>query len=373
MDAHHLTVFLKSPCPGLFDLSWQFLGIVPKAYVEKVGDEEFAKRPIGAGPFKWVDYQQDIFIKAEAVADHYRQVPKVKTIEFKFGVDDATLMAMYKAGEIDIVQIPIALLKDVKGDPKYRVVWSKYNSAPALGFGDLAFPDEPSPFHDIRVRRAVSYAINRKVICEKVLNGAAEPWGDVFAPYNPGYDSTVKPFPYDPEKAKALLKEAGYPNGFETTVTCGHPAGDKIELQAIASDLARIGIKSKFVELEGGTYMQHVFKKKIHGIFRTGAPWWVGQVHPAVALESAIYSKNVWSYYTTPELDETWKKLYTLTDDKEITATAKELSRIWREKEHKYMLWANNQPFGLSQRVKTYQPTPGVMQIIGLEYLELKD
>jgi peptide/nickel transport system substrate-binding protein len=373
IDNHHLTIYFKVPFPGLFEYSAQFFGIVPKAYVEKVGDAEFAKHPIGAGPFKWVDYQQDVFIKAEAVADHYRKPPTVKTLEFKFAVDDATLMAMFKAGEADLVQLPLAIYKDVMNDPKLKVVWAKYFAGFPIVFADLAFPNEPSPFHDVRVRRAASYAINRKAICEKVLHGAAEPWGDVFAPYHPGVNLNLKPHPYDPEKAKALLKEAGYPNGFDTTFTSGHPAGDKLDVQAIAADLARVGIKGKIVELEAGTYVRNLREKKLRGIFRGPAPWWTGHSHPGVATESAMSSENFWTYVTTPEIDTAWKKLYTLTDEKAIAAQAKELSRIWHESEIKYMLWTLHQPFGISPRVKSYKPVTGWMQTGLLENLELKD
>jgi peptide/nickel transport system substrate-binding protein len=372
-DDQHLTVYVKAPFPAIFEYSMEHLGIVPKAYVEKVGDAEFAKHPIGAGPFKWVDYQQDVFVKVEAVADHYRQVPKVKTVEFKFAVDDATIMAMLRAGEADIAQLPLTTFAQVKDDPKLRIAWAKFTAGPALAFADLAFPNEPSPFHDVRVRRAVSYAINRKAICENVLHGAAEPWGDIYAPYNLGVNLDLKPFPYDPEKAKALLKEAGYPNGFETTITSGHPSGDKIHLQAIAADLAKIGIKTKFNELEGGTYIRHTAEKKIHGIFRLGAPWWAGRSHPAIAVESAISSKTIFSYYTSPEIEAAWKKLSEMTDQKAIPAQAREVSRIWHEEENKYTLWALHQPFGMSSRVKSFKPIPGVMQISGLEFLEIQD
>jgi peptide/nickel transport system substrate-binding protein len=312
-------------------------------------------------------------VRAEAVEDHYRKVPGVKTIEFKFAVDEATLMAMFRAGEADVVQLPPATYAEVKNDPRLRVEWAKFISGFVLAFADLAFPNEPSPFHDVRVRRAASYAINRKAICERLLHGAAEPWGDIFAPYEPGNDPNVKPYPYDPEKAKALLKEAGYPNGFETTFTSGHPAGDKIDMQAIAADLARVGIRGKFVELEAGTFVRNLREKKLRGIFRGSTPWWGGMSHPGVALESMISSKSFWSYYTKPELETAWANLFAQSAEKAITARAKELFRIWQDSEIKYMLWAFHQPFGISQRVKSYRPIPGVMQIAGLEYLELKD
>jgi len=177
-----------------------------------VGDAEFAKHPIGAGPFKWTDYQQDVYVNVEAVEDHYRRVPQVKTLNCKFLTEGSTIIAMFKSGEADVVQIPFWNYPEVRNDPKLRTIWSKFTFGPSLIFYDLAFPSEPSPFHDVRVRRAASYAINRKAICEKVLHGAAEPWGDIFAPYQPGCDPNLKPTPYDPEKAKALLREAGYAN-----------------------------------------------------------------------------------------------------------------------------------------------------------------
>jgi peptide/nickel transport system substrate-binding protein len=373
MDDHHLTVYFKLPLPAFLEWGTQHLGIVPKAYVEKVGDAEFAKHPIGAGPFRWIDYQQDVFINVEAVEDHYRKVPQVKTLHSRCVTEEATIMAMFKSGEADIVQLSSATYPEVKNDPKLKVVWSKFVCGPSVLFFDLAFPNEPSPFHDVRVRRAVSYAINRKVICEKLLHGAAEPWGDLLAPYQPGCDPNLKPHPYDPEKAKALLKEAGYPNGFDTTMPCGLFLGDKMEAQAIAADLARVGIRANIAEMETGTYVRALREKKLRGVGPYHNPWWGGQSHPGVALESAVSSQSFWTYVVTPEAEAAWKKLYGLTDEKEIGAQARELSRIWRESEIRYMLWAHHEPVGLSARVKSYKPIPGWKAIGGLEFLELND
>jgi peptide/nickel transport system substrate-binding protein len=368
-DDYHLTVHFKSPYPAIFEWSALHIGIIPKAYVEGVGDAEFARRPIGAGPFRWVDGQQDIFVRAEAVEGHYRKTPSVKTIQFKFMTEPTTTMAMFKAGEADIVQIPNESLPEVQNDPKYRITWSKKVFAPSLLFCDLAFPNEPSPFQDVRVRRAASYAINRKAICEKLLHGAAEPWGDILAPYQPGFDPNIKPTPYDPEKAKALLKEAGYPNGFDTTFTYGF-LGDKIEVQAMAADLARIGIRAKLVELEFGTFINHFREKKFHGLTRSPQPSWQGISHPGVCLESQS-SESYWSYYSTPKIDAAFSKLAKITDEKAIGAQAREFSRVWHEAETRYMLWAFNVPLGLSPKIKTYKLVPGMRFMIGFEFLDL--
>jgi peptide/nickel transport system substrate-binding protein len=164
-DDHHLTIYFKAPFPGFFEWPGALFAIVPKAYVEKVGDAEYAKHPIGAGPFRWVDYQQDVFANVEAVEDHYRKVPSVRKIHFKFRVDNATIVAMLKAGEADVIKIPVPNYPELKNDPNLGIVWSKFNYGYTLVYTDLAFPNEPSPFHDIRVRDATSYAINRRAIC----------------------------------------------------------------------------------------------------------------------------------------------------------------------------------------------------------------
>jgi ABC-type transport system substrate-binding protein len=280
---------------------------------------------------------------------------------------------MYKAGEVDIAQLPALSYHAVKNDPKANVIWSQFTFCRTLVFYDLAFPNEPSPFHDVRVRRAVSYAINRKAICEKVLHGCAEPYGDLIAPYQPGANPDGwKPFPYDPEKAKALMKEAGYPNGFDFVLHSGY-LNDQLEVQAIAADLARVGIRGKIDEVEMGIFFRNFREKKFRGLGVSPAPYWGGDTHPAVGVYSSIASESYWSYVTTPEADAALKKLSTLTDEKEIAAQAKELSRLWHESELRYTLWAYHQPFGLSSRVKSWKPVPGWAFIAHLESLELKD
>jgi peptide/nickel transport system substrate-binding protein len=374
IDDRHLVFHFKVPFPGFLEAAAYFVAIVPQAYIEKVGDAEFAKHPIGAGPFKWVDYQQDVFANLEAVPDHYRQVPSVKKLHYKFRVDPATLMAMFKAGEADLIRVPVSNLPELKNDPKLKVAWSKFCYGWSLLFCDEAFPNEPSPFHDIRVRRAASYAINRKAICEKLLYGSSEPWGDIYSPTHLGHDPKIKPDPYDPEKAKALLKEAGYANGFDTTFSFGGGLlGERLETQAMAADLARVGIRAKLVELEGGTYIANVKEKKFRGLIRGPIPIYMGQSQPGITLEGIFSSENIWSYVVPPEIEAAWKKLSGMVDEKVIAAQAKDISRLCREATIRPLLWVSHQPWGLSQKIKSYKPIPGWMFIGGLEYLELKE
>jgi peptide/nickel transport system substrate-binding protein len=372
VDDRHLAFYFKEVSPAFFAYSVRWPGIVPKAYVEKVGNEEFAKHPIGAGPFRWMNYQQDVFVKAEAVADHYRKVPSVKTVNFKFAMEPAALMANFKSGKADIVQIPIPSYSQVRDDRKTKVVWSKFCYSRNLVFCDLAFPSDPSPFHDIRVRQALSFAINRREICDKVLHGCAEPYWEILAPYQPGFDPYVKPDPYNPRRAKALLNEAGYPNGFETVFHSGY-FGDQVEVRAIAADLAKVGIRAKIDEVEMGAFASDFREKTFRGLVLYPAPFWNGEMHPAQSLQSMISEESPVAYVTTPEADTRWNKLAKLIDEKAIAAEAKELSRIWRKAQIRSCLWTYHQPLGLSPRIRYYRPIPAWMGIGGLEFLELKE
>jgi len=198
VDKHTVIVHNKSAFPALFDRCAEYIGIVPKHYVEKVGDAGFAKNPIGAGPFRFVDYKQDVFYKVEAFTDHYRKVPNVKTVVYTNVQEDMTRISQLKTGEVDIVKLPYATFWQVAKDPNIRIQFSKFAYLATLAFYDLPFPKEPSPFHDIRVRKATSLAINRELICKKVMHGLDTPWGDMLAPYHAGYDPGIKPPPYDP-------------------------------------------------------------------------------------------------------------------------------------------------------------------------------
>jgi peptide/nickel transport system substrate-binding protein len=368
-DKQNLTVYFKIPYSVFIEgFSSPLNGIVPKAYVEKVGNDEFAKRPIGAGSFRWVDYKQDVYVEVEAVENHHFQTPLVKQIRFMCVPEEVTRMAMLKAGEADLIALPVRTFMEVKNDPALRIIWSKFSSMDSLAFYDLYAPGTKSPFADVRVRRAASLAVNRKAICEKVLHGASEPWGDILAPYEPGADPAIAWPPYDPEKAKALLKEAGFAQGFDTTITCGPVK--MIQLQAVAADLTKVGIRAKVVMPEMGMYHRQIMEKSLQGLGIHLNPWWASMYHPFAALWSTISTATPWAGPTSPEANAQLMKLLTVTDEKELAAESRKLSKIYREAEIRYPLWANHTPFGLGKKVKKWEPVPGAAYVVALEFLE---
>jgi peptide/nickel transport system substrate-binding protein len=361
-------IHMKAADYGFIGRMWWGAGVMPKKYRQEVGDEEFAKHPIGAGPFRFADYKQDQWAIYEAVPNHYRKTPSVKTIKLLYVGDNMTRLAMFKNGEADMGPMHSTHIKEVQADPKLRLFWVKYVSGTNMYFCDMVDADTPSPFKDIRVRKAVSLAIDRETICKRILFGASEPWGDVLPPITLGYDPTLKPDPYDPEQAKALLKEAGYPNGFETTMNV---STTNTTAEALTASLEEIGIKAKIEKYEAGAFYGGVFGKKFRGLLPY-AGWYDPEVQAPAELSDFYLKGTPHAYYTTDEVDAALRKGMYATTDEELTEWGRKISKLIRENYVTVFLWANHQPHCLGPRIKSWEPSVGCLPAIAFETIELK-
>ncbi len=361
---------LKMPAPDLIKRFWWDGAIMPKKYREKVGDAGFADKPIGSGPFKWVDYKQDQYFTMEAVPNHHRKTPEFKTLKIMFVPDNSTRLAMLQSGEADIIQLAGPHIPQIKADPKFKLVQVKHIIGVTLAYADLPFPDEKSPFQDIRVREAASLAIDRKGICDKILFGGAEPYGEVISPYTMGWDSTVKPDPYDPEKAKKLLAQAGYPNGFKTTIYAGQ--GTKYYMEAIASNLADVGIKSEMKILEGAALTDAYLGKKLRGIIQRNS-WYDAETNAGADLQDAYMQGMPWAYVTTKEISDALKKTIAAKNDKEAAELGRKLSKLIRDSRINIHLWSTYANYGTSQKIVEWDQQLGSFPATRFEYMKVKD
>jgi peptide/nickel transport system substrate-binding protein len=361
---------LKMPAPDLIKRFWWNGAIMPKKYREKVGDAGFADKPIGSGPFKWVDYKQDQYYTMEAVPNHHRKTPEFKTLKIAFVPDHATRLAMLQAGEADIIQLIGPHIPQIKADPRFKLVQVKHIIGQTLAYCDINFPDEKSPFLDIRVREAASLAVDRKGICDKVLFGGSEPYGESLSPYTMGWDSTVKPDPYDPEKAKKLLAQAGYPNGFNTTISTTAPS--KYWVEAIASNLAEVGIKAEIKIWEGGQWYEAHIGKKLRG-FITRNSWYDAEVNAGADLQDGYMEGMPWAYSTTKEISDTLKKTLAARNDKEATEMGRKLSKLVRESRVNMHLWSIHANYGTNQRIVQWDQQLGSFPGTRFEYMKVKD
>ena len=203
---------------------------------------DYNTRPIGTGAYKFVEWVKGSYIKMEANENYWEGAPKYKTVEIKPITQASTRFAAIAARQADILSgVPVTLIDRIKKNPAIEVV-----SRPARRciYMDLG-KKEGTPFADIRVRQAIAMAINEDEIIKTVMHGQATPAAQVPDTATIGYDPSLKRLPYNPEKAKALLKEAGYENGFEITIAGPNDRyiNDKAICEAVAKYLSKIGLK----------------------------------------------------------------------------------------------------------------------------------
>src|SRR3989454_844229 len=188
--------------------------VVPKKYVEKVGDEGFKNHPIGLGPYRFVSHNLGVELVMEAFEGYWRKMPSVKRLVFKVVPDPTTRAAMLKRGEVDVAYMldaPQAL--ELQKDPSLRLAFSGGIGIAALDFLDMW--DPKSPWADKRVRLAANYALDRRALSEMETLGASKPTGSII-PRAFEFALPIEPYPYDPVTAKQLLAEPGYANGLDS-------------------------------------------------------------------------------------------------------------------------------------------------------------
>jgi peptide/nickel transport system substrate-binding protein len=299
--------------------------VVPTKYYEKVGPEGFMQRPIGAGPYKFVSQQQGVRLEFEAFADYYRPVA-VKQLSMISVPEAATRIAMLERGEADIIyNVPGELIDRIKSNPKLML-------APVVSANFwLEFPgfqDANNPFHDKRVRQAVSLAVDRDAMNEAESGGLGRVdgnWINDDVVYGIGWPK----WPFDPGKAKQLLAEAGHPNGFE--VDWITPLPDYFSRgERIVSMLRKIGIRGKLQAMERG-----VFLKRLQG----GLKQWPGtQIILNAARIGGTWSNWYDSYMKcggfngrdrncVAELDAEFTRYLAATDANERQRTAEQIQR----------------------------------------------
>ncbi len=260
VDDYTVKFTLKVPqAPFLADLAMDFAGIQSKEYADtltKLGKPELIDQaPIGTGPFSFVQYQQDATIRYKAFPGYWGTKAKVDNLVFSINKDPAVRLAKLRAGECQIAAYPNpADLPSIKADPKLQLL-----QLPGLNIGYLAMNVTKKPFDDVRVRRAVNMAIDKKAIIDAIYQGGGEAAKNLIPPTMWSYDKDIKDFKYDPEAAKKLLADAGLKDGFETDLWAlpvqrpYNPNGRRMA-ELMQADLAKVGIKAKIVSYEWGEY-----------------------------------------------------------------------------------------------------------------------
>ena len=242
----------------LFNLAWGDAVIVAPESIENI-----KQMPIGTGAFKFVNWVQGDKIELARNDSYWGNAPALETATFKFISDPTAAFAAVMAQDVDVFAgFPAPEnLPQFEADPRFQVLVGS-----SEGETILSTNNKMPPFDNVKVRQAVAHAIDRQAIIDGAMFGYGTPIGTHFAPHNPDYVDLTSGSMHDPAKAKALLAEAGIPDGFETTLHLPPPSYARRGGEIIAAQLAQVGIKAEIINVEWAQWLETVFRGKDFGL-----------------------------------------------------------------------------------------------------------
>jgi peptide/nickel transport system substrate-binding protein len=330
VDPHRVRFVLHSPWPDFLTFyatpatgaAW----IVPKAYIEKVGEDGFKKHPVGLGPYRFVRLTPGVELVVEANEQYWRKKPSIKRIVIKGVPDRTTRLAMLKTGEADIAYLMIGVeAQTVKADPKLRLA----KVIPTATWY-LDFPEQwkkESPWHDRRVRLAAALAVDKQALNEAERMGLARLTGNIISGAL-DFALPIEPYPYDPAQARRLLAEAGYPNGFDAGDLTPVPPFTSFA-EAVGNYLAAVGIRTRVRSLERAAFFKAWGAKKLSGVIMgiTAA-----QGNAATRLEAFVLSTGTYAYGGYPDIDDLIRSQARERDRKKREAMLHRIQKLMHER-----------------------------------------
>ena len=320
--------------------------IVPKKYFEQVGPDGFKKAPVGLGPYRFVSHTPGVELVMEAFEGYWRKMPSVKRVVFKMVPESTTRVAMLKRGEVDIaylLEAPQAI--EAKRDPNLRLAFSGGIAVFFLDFLDMW--DPKSPWADQRVRLAASLALDRRSLSEAETLGASKPAGN-FVPRTFEFALPLDPQPYDPARAKKLLAEAGYSNGFD--------AGEFHQLppyfglgEAIVGYLGAVGIRTTMRPMERAAYLSALQAKKLKGLCVCSSALYG---NAASRMSEVIPSEGSFAYGGWPDVDALYKQQARETDRRKREALLHQIQQIVYDRVRIAPIFQYIWPSGIGPRVE---------------------
>ncbi len=334
LDDYRFRIHFKEPDVLFIPLQGNPM-IVSKRYYDRVGEDKFVKEPVGTGPYKVVKYVPGEYVDIERFEEYWGPKPEAKEARFYFISEDSTRVAKLKAGEVDLIaSVPYTSVKDLEKTAGLKMVQSAPgHPTPMIQMGTR---NPKVPWHDRRVRLAMASAINYDAIINNLLLGIPKRYPCI-APYEIGYDPTIKPYRYDPKLAKQLLAEAGYPNGFDLqiywTVT-GRAPMMRETVEAIAAYYGAVGIRTQLVAEDVAAWNARRRAGKAPeavyvGIDSNGAM--AGSVDPTHFMTAILRTSAVFSVYSNPEYDKVMDEARATMDDAKRGELIKKAVKIVHE------------------------------------------
>jgi peptide/nickel transport system substrate-binding protein len=320
--------------------------VVPKKYVEQVGSDGFRKHPIGLGPYKFVSHTPGIELVMEAYEGYWRKVPHVKRLVYKSVPEATTRLAMLKRGEVDLAYLLDApQAQEVQRDPTLKLAFSGGIGTFYLDFFDQW--DPKSPWHDRRVRLAANYAIDRRALNEAENLGASRLNGSI-VPRSFEFALPLEPYPYDPARARQLLAEAGYPNGFDAGEL--HPWPPYFSMgEAIGGYLGAVGIRTKLRTMERAAFYAALGSKKLRGLCVCIVAVYG---NAASRMSEIVPSEGAYAYGAYPDVEALYRQQARETDRKKREALLHQIQHLIHERVRFGPIYDYIWPSGVGPRVE---------------------
>jgi peptide/nickel transport system substrate-binding protein len=362
VDDFTVKVTTDGPKPLLMVTMHDFWSIIPKKYMDEVGVEAFLQKPVGTGPFmfkEWVKGEQLTYV---ANPDYWqKEYPKAAELVFRFIPESATRVAAIQQDEVDIVtRLSAEEADSLKSVDGVKVVQYQVPRIYYMAFNNLSGSDSDA-IRDPKVRQAINYATDVDGIITALFAGNGQRAAGYVASSELGY-GIVPPFPYDPEKAKALLAEAGYADGLEMGMACptGVYAAFEEVCQAIVSNLGDVGITVNLEMMESGAFWDLMVKKELPEM--SGDSWADESGESYNRMAGALGGMDAgYSLWTDPKIDETLSKISSELDREKRKALYEDLQVYMQENPPFLYLYEPVTFEATRDRVTGYTPRPSEM------------
>lgn len=322
--------------------------VVPPAYAEEVGQEEFAQKPVGTGPYKFESWEKGTSVTLVRNDDYWGDAPEVSQVVFRAIAESSTRLSALQNGEVDIITNVGADDKD-KIDSTDGIHVSAVERAGNIVY--IGFKTDEAPLSDIRVRQALNYAVDVDSIVDNILKGAGVATNSIIGPSDAGYAGEPEGYSYDPEKAKELLEEAGYENGFDLTIdTVSWYLKNTEVTQAIAAMLAEVGVNATVNDVESSVYRETVPAGQQSSAYMLG---WssTNTLDADAAIYAILHSGQSYSTYNNAEVDTLLDEARYATADTDRDALYAEIQQLYIEDAPRIFLYQENAYYGVSDRI----------------------
>ncbi len=355
VDEYTVAIHTKDPYPAM-PLALAQVYLIPPVYWNQAGPAKFAQSPIGTGPYKFTEWVKDDRVVMDRNPGYWGVAPKgIERVVWKPVPDDTARAVGLEAGEYDIAaSLSVAAIPRLQGQRNLQLF--SVSSYRMFTMILSMLPKHQSPLLDKRVRLAINHAIDNNAIVKNLFFGKAETLqGQILRKEQLGFDPDIKPYAFDLAKARALLTEAGYPNGFEIDfkIPSGRYAQDREVCEAIAGMLARVGIKAKIIALEGGEFLRQLRSQEL------GPMSFVGLAPPDDPHFQVSQYRSDWRYtfIQSAELDGLIDAGVKETDTVKRAAIYKRAMRLINAEAPVVPMFLGLDIYGASNRVKGLRPT----------------